>query len=106
MDDIKILCVTHRDFDDSILPAGYQVVKVGKRISDETALSRGWLCDHPGDNIADENPWYSELPAHYWGWKNLPLRSGMSVCATTGVTFLIITKSQQHIRRIFSPRSG
>lgn len=72
MDDIKILCVTHRDFDDSILPAGYQVVKVGKRISDETALSRGWLCDHPGDNIADENPWYSELPAHYWGWKNLP----------------------------------
>lgn len=67
----KILVVTHKEFDDSIVPKGYQIVKVGKKIDDELALNRGYCVDSIGDNISNQNPWYCELTAQYWGWKNL-----------------------------------
>lgn len=69
---VKILVVAHKEFDDSIIPdEGYQVIKVGSRISSTDALSSGWLTDDTGENIADQNPYYCELTAHYWAWKNL-----------------------------------
>ena len=65
-----ILTVTHKDFDDSFLSDGYHVIRVGNK-SDE-AIS-GWLSDAEGsDTIAEQNPWYCELTAQYWAWKNLP----------------------------------
>lgn len=66
-----ILVVAHKDFDDSILPAGYRVCKVGNKLSNEFAAKKGWLTDDTSDNIADENPYYCELTAHYWAWKNV-----------------------------------
>ncbi|MCI8535619.1 MAG: DUF4422 domain-containing protein [Hungatella sp.] len=73
MNNIKNLLVnvvTHKPFDDSILPKGYHVVKVGKADIDTTAYN--WSTDCTGDNIAEENPYYCELTAQYWAWKNLP----------------------------------
>ena len=33
--------------------------------------SPSFLTDNTGDNISDKNPFYSELTAHYWVWKNI-----------------------------------
>lgn len=69
----SVIVVTHKPFDDSVLGRniiGYRVVKVGKGMCDTDAQRRGWLCDNMGDNISDENPYYCELTALYWNWKN------------------------------------
>ena len=70
MDD-TILVVTHKNFDDSIIPKGYKVIKVGDKLLDEEVDSKGWLRDSYLANIANQNPWYCELTAQYWAWKNL-----------------------------------
>ncbi|WP_251552239.1 DUF4422 domain-containing protein [Neobacillus muris] len=72
MNDINILVVTHKKFDDALVPNGYSVIKVGNVLSDEEASQLGYLCDDTGDNIAMENPYYCELTAQYWAWKNMP----------------------------------
>lgn len=65
---IKILTVTHKDFDDSILPSGYQVIQVG---NSNIIEHDNWGTDSIGENnIAEQNPWYCELTAQYWAWKN------------------------------------
>ena len=69
-----VTVVTHKMFDDSVLrrnSIGYKVIKVGRGVSDAYAKSRGWLCDDIDDNISNENPYYCELTALYWNWKNL-----------------------------------
>lgn len=71
MDDCMVLVVTHKLFDDSIVPDGYRIIKVGNKISDDEASRRGYLTDDTGDNIAAQNPFYCELTAQYWAWKNL-----------------------------------
>lgn len=63
----KMITVTHKVFDDTYLPDGYQVVSVGR----EKVEKQGWIKDSDGDNIANENPWYCELTAQYYAWKNL-----------------------------------
>lgn len=65
----KILVVAHKIFDDSNLPNGYNVTKVG---NNRFALPGGWSDCDGDDNISHENPWYCELTAQYWAWKNLP----------------------------------
>lgn len=67
----KILVVAHKEFDTTVLPEGYQVIKVGNKLSDEFAKSKGFITDSTGDNISSENPYYCELTALYWAWKNL-----------------------------------
>ena len=65
---IKILIAAHKksDFpaDDVYLP-----VQVGKALRPE--LDLGIQPDNVGDNISAKNPYYSELTAIYWAWKNL-----------------------------------
>ena len=65
---IKILIAAHKksDFpaDDVYLP-----VQVGKELHPDVDL--GIQPDNVGDNISAKNPYYSELTAIYWAWKNL-----------------------------------
>jgi hypothetical protein len=70
MSDTLIMVVTHKKYNDDFLPdKGYVSIKVGEADIDTEQL--GWLTDNQGDNIAKENPWYCELTAQYWGWKNI-----------------------------------
>lgn len=64
--DIKVLVVTHKDYwmpDDPM----YQPIWVG----DKAHVPEGYLRDDVGENIAEKNPYYCELTALYWAWKNL-----------------------------------
>lgn len=70
--DTLILVVTHKNFDQTIVPKdGYRIIKVGQKLSSEDAKKMGFLTDDDGDNIAEENPFYCELTAQYWAWKNI-----------------------------------
>ena len=66
--DIKILVAAHKPCempkDDVYLP-----VQVGKALHPD--LNLGYQPDNEGENISEKNPYYSELTALYWGWKNL-----------------------------------
>lgn len=46
---------------------GYVPIHVGKANSKEDL---GYMGDDTGDNISALNPWYCELTALYWAWKN------------------------------------
>ena len=67
MKDIKIIVATHKPYrmpeSDIFIPI--QVGASGK----ETRL--GFDTDDSGDNISAKNPYYCELTALYWAWKNL-----------------------------------
>lgn len=68
MSDIKIFVSCHRD--DIELPenALLQPIQVGSALSDRRFA--GMLHDDEGDNISYKNPYYCELTAQYWAWKN------------------------------------
>lgn len=55
--------LTHMPADDIYLP-----VRVGNALSDEDYNYQG---DDEGCNISKKNPYFCELTALYWGWKNL-----------------------------------
>ena len=65
---IKILVAAHKRCempkDDVYLP-----VQVGKALHPDSDL--GYQPDNDGENISEKNPYYSELTAVYWAWKNL-----------------------------------
>ena len=65
---IKILVVAHKQCeipkDDVYLP-----IQVGKVLHPD--LNLGYQPDNDGENISEKNPYYSELTAIYWAWKNL-----------------------------------
>ena len=61
--------VTHKMFNDSNLPNGYHVIKVGNGDFD---LPESWLEDNTGDKMASLNLYYCELAAQYWARKNYP----------------------------------
>lgn len=66
---IKLLIAAHRQCDvpaDSI----YLPVHVGKTLHPDVVLN-GYQPDNEGKNISDKNPYYSELSAVYWAWKNM-----------------------------------
>lgn len=64
---ITILVAAHKPYfmphDDMYLP-----VRVGSALADDTF---GFQPDNTGDNISFKNPYYCELTALYWAWKNL-----------------------------------
>ncbi|MGT2771446.1 DUF4422 domain-containing protein [Streptococcus marimammalium] len=67
MDKVKIVIATHKKHPmpkDSDL---YVPIHVGKQGKD----SLGYQGDDTGDNVSQLNPYYSELTALYWAWKNL-----------------------------------
>ena len=65
---IKILVAAHKQCempkDDVYLP-----IQVGKALHPD--LDLGYQPDNEGENISTKNPYYSELTAIYWAWKNL-----------------------------------
>lgn len=65
---IVIIVATHKK---SEMPKGtmYLPVQVGKSLHLEMDL--GYQSDNEGENISVKNPYYSELTAIYWAWKNL-----------------------------------
>lgn len=62
----KIIVATHKKYK---MPNDtyYMPMHVGK----EGKESIGFMGDDTGDNISNKNPYYSELTAIYWMWKNL-----------------------------------
>ena len=65
---IKILVATHKKCE---LPTDYIYlpIQVGKALHPDLDLDI--QPDNTGDNISVKNPYYSELTAIYWAWKNL-----------------------------------
>jgi hypothetical protein len=63
---IKILVATHKQFE-SPQDTVYLPIHVGKEGKSEL----GYIGDNTGDNISLQNPYYCELTALYWAWKNL-----------------------------------
>lgn len=65
--DIKILVATHKKahmpLDEMYLP-----VRVGNALAKDDF---GYTGDDSGDNISEKNPYFCELTALYWGWKNV-----------------------------------
>lgn len=64
--EIKVLIATHKRANlpqDSV----YLPIHVGK----DKKVDIGFIGDNSGDNISLKNPYYSELTAIYWAWKNL-----------------------------------
>lgn len=64
---IKILVATHKEYR---MPADsmYLPVHVGK---DGSSLTLPFIADNTGEHISSKNPYYCELTALYWAWKNL-----------------------------------
>lgn len=64
---VKILVCCHKKtelpFDEDFLP-----IHAGKALSD---VDLGMVGDDTGDNISGLNPYFCELTAQYWAWKNL-----------------------------------
>ncbi len=44
-----------------------QPIQVGAALAEERL---DMLQDSEGDNISEKNPWFCELTATYWAWKN------------------------------------
>lgn len=61
---MKIFVVTHKQIDDKNTSIR-QKLQVGKPTKDIDYIN-----DNTGDNIAEKNPFYCELTALYWIWKN------------------------------------
>lgn len=69
MNNTLICVVSHKDFQDERLKESYEVIHVG---SNKLPNGKEWLTDNTGENIAYKNPFYCELTAQYWMWRNLP----------------------------------
>ena len=65
---IKILVAAHKQCE---MPKSdvYLPIQVGKALHPD--LNLGYQPDNDGENISEKNPYYSELTAVYWAWKNL-----------------------------------
>lgn len=62
---MKIYVVTHKPVDNK-LPKDYEYIQVGAALHPIFCD----ITDNTGDNISEKNPYYCELTAAYWIWKN------------------------------------
>lgn len=62
---MKIYVVAHKPYD-RLLPEGYEYMQVGAALNAHFCP----LTDDTGDNISAKNPYFCELTAVYWIWKN------------------------------------
>ena len=64
---VRVLVASHKEFympaDDIYLP-----IRVGSKLA---SSDFGYTRDDTGDNISEKNPFFCELTAIYWAWKNL-----------------------------------
>jgi len=73
---IKIfVCFHKKDFVIDTPP--YIPIQVGKA---NAKVDLGMIGDDTGDNISDKNPWYCELTAQYWIWKNCKDADYVGLC--------------------------
>ncbi len=65
---IKVLVAAHKNY---AMPKDrmYLPIFVGKDLHPD--VNHTFQGDNTGDNISKQNPYYNELTAIYWGWKNL-----------------------------------
>lgn len=70
MDKVKIYIACHKPCN---VPKNnvYTPIHVGRSISKYKEDMAHMIGDNIGDNISDKNPFYSELTAQYWVWKNI-----------------------------------
>jgi hypothetical protein len=66
--DVKVLVAAHKNYAMPKDPM-YLPVFVGKDLHPD--VNHTFQGDNTGDNISKQNPYYNELTAIYWGWKNL-----------------------------------
>lgn len=70
MEKIKIFVVYHKPHlivgDDIYIP-----IQAGRAICSDNNILSDMIGDNTGDNISERNPYYSELTAEYWAWKNV-----------------------------------
>lgn len=62
---MKIYVVTHKPCDGR-LPARYEYIQVNAARGEHFCM----LTDDTGENISEKNPYFCELTATYWIWKN------------------------------------
>ncbi len=65
---ITVLIASHKQTEMPSYPI-YLPIHVGKELHPE--LDFGYQGDNKGINISNKNPYFCELTALYWGWKNL-----------------------------------
>lgn len=70
MSNIKILVACHKP-DVCRHDVVFTPIHVGRDISKNTDEMSDFIGDNTGDNISSLNPYYCELTAQYWMWKNL-----------------------------------
>lgn len=76
---IKILIACHKPdkiFHDNI----YTPIHVGRAISKYKDEMDWMIGDNTGENISKKNPYYCELTAQYWAWKNLKNVEYIGLC--------------------------
>lgn len=96
---IKILVCCHKPgewISDDI----YMPIQCGKAISN---VDLGIQGDNTGDNISHKNPYYCELTAMYWAWKNLKNVDYVGLCHYR--RFFDFSKSQkENLQSIFKTK--
>lgn len=76
---IKILVACHKPCElkyDEV----YTPIHVGRAVSKCTNGMSWMIGDDTGNNISDKNPYYCELTAQYWAWKNLTNIDYIGLC--------------------------
>lgn len=63
--DLKVYVVTHKEVSVPGDPV-YALIQAGAKLN----ISLGTLSDDVGDHISEKNPYFCEMTAHYWVWKN------------------------------------
>lgn len=75
-DRLAIYVVSHKRFDPPKLQ-GYTPIAVGPLVDEEGC---SYIKDNAGDNISSKNPFYCELTALYWIWKNDASSRAIGLC--------------------------